>query len=308
MSHALDTAAQVQPSNERDAEQMAELISAAQSIVDDAARFRFLAQPFVEAAAPYSREMKMSPLPPGIIRVDLSSFDCVSFVYFLTSLYCATNMDAFLWALKSIKYRNSCVSSDNQIHFINNSMARTLEANIAVDITDKLVSPSAMRTRTVERLGVKGDGKPAYRVHTVPEFFQGNGHLISGDTNLGETVSIRYIHHSAVSEIEPLLKCGDMLFMISAHNPEYTPLLFTHMGFAYRFEDSLDKTFLLHCSATEWSVVRGDRSGVCIARFPEWSRQSLRKTGRYCELHEYFEAYKRFFDGLVVFRPRTLSI
>ena len=302
MAQALEQDRRVQPTKEGDAEQICAMISVAQTIPDCEERFRFLAAPFVETGTPYFREMRLPDLSPGLVRVDLSSFDCSSFVYFLTAMSYARDMDTFLLALTTIRYRNGCASPNNLIHFASNGMTQIIDAQIAVDLTEELAAPDAMRTRAVN-LGVKGDGRPVYQLHDRPEFWEGNGHLISGDDNLGQLVTLRYIHRSAVAEVEPLLKCGDILFLASSQDPQQYPELITHGGFAYKFDDCPEKAFFLHCSLTEWSVVRAKRGGVCIARFPDWTREAASSISRYCQLHEYFEAYKKHFDGLVVLRP-----
>ncbi len=305
MAQALDRDQKVKPSKEGDAEQIRAMIGEALTISDAENRFRFLATPFIERATPYFREMKLPDLSAGVMRVALSSFDCASFVYFLTALSYARDFDTFLWALKTIRYRDGCVSPNNLIHFASNGMARMIDAQIAVDLTSELAPPDAMRKRTVN-LGIKGDGQPFYGLYNRTEFWDANGQFIGGDRNLGQAVTLDYICRSAVADVEPMLKCGDIVFLVSSQEPQQYPELITHAGFAYKFNDCTE-AFFLHCSLIEWSVIREKRGGVCVARFPDWTREAALSISRYCQLHEYLEAYKRHFDGLVLLRPNVAT-
>jgi len=301
MAQALDRHQQVKPSNESDAEQIRAMIEGAQRFPAPEERFKFLANQFIERATPYSREMLMPDLPVGVMRVDLSSFDCASFVHFLIALTCARDFETFLWILKTIRYLRGCVSPNNLLHFLNNNMSQMIEAQIVVDLTSELAPPNTIRTRTV-KLGIKCDGEPFYELHRRNELWDAHGHFIGGDRNLGQVATMDYICRSGVAELEPLLKCGDVLYLVDAQDPQEYPELFTHSALVYKFDDCPEKAFLLHSSQTEWSVIREEEGGVCIAMFPRWTREARLSINRYCQLHEYLEAYRRRFDGLVLLR------
>lgn len=301
MAQALDLDQKVQPSNAGDAEQIRELIADAQRFSDTEDRFRFLANHFIERATPYSREMLMPDLPAGVIRVDLSSFDCGSFVHFLVALTCARDIETFLWVLKTSRYRRGRVSAKNLLHFLNNNVSQMIEAQIAVDVTSELAPPNTIRTRTV-KLGIKSNGEPFFDLHRRNEFWEANGEFSGGDRNVGQAVTMNYLCRSAVAEVEPLLQCGDVVYLTSSQDPQEFPELFNHSALVYKFDDCPEKAFLIHSSLTEWSVVREEQGGVCIARFPRWTREARLSMNRYSQLHEYLEAYRRHFDGVVVLR------
>jgi hypothetical protein len=98
---------------------------------------------------PFHFEFRLSPIPNNCIRIRLSSFDCVTFIYNIIALAGAQNIEDYVRRLRDIRYKNanltSSVSNDpHSGNFFDYAceafLFQGIDNEMLVDITEDIIS------------------------------------------------------------------------------------------------------------------------------------------------------------------------
>jgi hypothetical protein len=152
------------------------------------------------------------------------------------------------------------------IHDLNLVMCKMIEYGIAIDVADQF-SADAM-------LPLKGHG--------------------------------RYFPIAKLAGIESKLKCGDILFFVSAEEKRQTLGLISHSGFVYKFPDNPNEAFLLHAGAAEWNQSETRKGCVALAKRTRRRAGLVGAVQKYDRLSEYVAHPARCFSGLAILRLTRL--
>lgn len=207
------------------------------SYIDINDRVMFLVSNFT--GTPFEFESNLPVPPKNVLRVRLSSFDCITFVYTMIALSDAINFDDFVHRLLQLRYKDPVlnnIDSDpdtgNIFDFAYESLCiNAQKKNFLRDITHCLLPNENLEKVSVE---LKRFKRPAtldfVQMHVTPRYGE-------------RVVSDIFIPKKYLNEInKDQLKSGDIILITKGQfndNGEKIPVLITHLAVCCKEDDQI---------------------------------------------------------------------
>jgi hypothetical protein len=273
-------------------ETFAGMLAFGASLQSPAARLRWLITRFLTLRIPFQVEGELLPGPAGVMRIQLRSMDCATFVYYLLAMMASRDLESFRETVRSVRYAGGVVAPSHLLHYTWNVMRRFVDLRLLENMTESLAEPLSLETRCI-RLGVLSSGAPFLREP-------------GGDPNIGEQVCVRYLPTVLVGAATGRIEDGDTLLLVTAKPEGEFPLITGHLAFAFRPNGPgrQGPLCLAHCSKSRLHQADGESAGVSISTYWDAERRALLPARGFRTLPDYLEKNPHLFRGVVVFRAR----
>ncbi len=187
------------------------LLKEASKLEDPNERMTFIMLSFRGTPFVYESESTVQPERDEIL-VKLSSFDCITFIYYMTALHQSKNFDEFVRNLAAIRYRDveslgidSDHYSGNIYDYTENALIENalVERGMFEDMTDQILGQVGVNPYISER--TLATTKTEARV---------GGHMVrpkNASNSLSQDFTMNFIPAESVEQAESLIKTGDVI-------------------------------------------------------------------------------------------------
>lgn len=196
-------------------------------------QFKCVIQLFFGGAFQFESSLKI--LPPGIVRINLVTFDCITFIYHTLALLSSNNFDDYVaeyvrlrYALHEASHGGVDINNDpeygNIFDYVCESLLiNAIRNNILTDINTQVISHSALMTLHA-------------RLRRVPRSYliDKEQHIISPKLGQSTEIAYEFIPSNKLSDIDKLkLRTGDIAILTKGHPENQLSLLVNHVVFVY---------------------------------------------------------------------------
>lgn len=180
-------------------------------------------------------ESSLKILPPGIVRINYVTFDCITFIYHTLALLRSNNFDDYVAQYVKLRYSlheaphggvdiNNDPEHGNIFDYVCESLLiNALQNNTLTDINPQIISPSVLMTLHA-------------RLRQVPRSYliDKEQHIISPKLGQSTEISYEFIPSNKLNDIDKLkLRTGDIAILTKGHPEHQLDLLVNHVVFVY---------------------------------------------------------------------------
>lgn len=187
------------------------LLKEASKLEDPNERMAFIMLSFRGTPFVYESESTVQP-ERGEILVKLSSFDCITFIYYMTALHQSKNFDEFVHNLAAIRYRDVEALGIDSDHYLGNIYDYTENALIENAMVERGMFED-MTDQILDQVGVNPYISERTLATTNTEARVG-GHMVrpkNASNSLSQDFTMDFIPAESVEQAESLIKTGDVI-------------------------------------------------------------------------------------------------